>query len=518
MALFVSALTVLTFLVQGYHPFAEDGGLYLAGVKRVLSPTMYPYESGFVLGHLRFSIFAPTMAFAVRASGLRLETVLLLTYLATIWATLWSAWLLAERCFREWAPLGSLALLGTWLTLPVAGTSLMLMDPYVTARSISTPCILLAIYFVLLFLMGARQEGRYEPSSLLKAAGFLLLAALMHPLMAAYGFGSILALSAAFSRRRRTWLIATATLCCCAVAVAAVLRMVGQPESPAYRQVAMSRYYWFLGRWHWYEWMGLGGPMLILGFPAFVRERSEHNPARIALARMCITAGVASILVSLLFARPEASNLLIARLQPLRIFQIIYAIMILFVGAQLSIWLGKKKLRWAATFGVLATIMFFAERQTFPSSAHIELPSERQENAWVQAFEWIRNNTPKDALFALDSDYITQPGEDAQSFRAIAERSALPDYSKDGGEAAITPSLTTAWEAGQVLQAKLSERSDRDRIATLRPAGVSWVVLANRANTSLPCAYSNAAVKVCRLPGSSSPPNAAIRQTLEARR
>ena len=185
----------------------------------------------------------------------------------------------------------------------------------------------------------------------------------------------------------------------------------------------------------------------------------------------------------------------------LRVFQVIYVVMILFVGAQLSIWLGRRKLGWVITFGVLAAVMFFAERQTFPSSPHIELPSEHPNNSWMQAFEWIRTNTPNDALFALDSDYITKPGEDAQSFRAIAERSALPDYSKDGGEAAITPSLTNDWKAGQMLQSRLSERTDKDRLATLVPAGVNWVVLMNTANTSLPCAYANGAVKVCRLPG-----------------
>ena len=70
----------------------------------------------------------------------------------------------------------------------------------------------------------------------------------------------------------------------------------------------------------------------------------------------------------------------------------------------------------------------------------------------MQAFLWIRGNTPKDALFALDADYINAPGEDAQSFRAIAERSALPDYSKDGGEASIAPDLTAAWSIGQAAQ------------------------------------------------------------------
>jgi hypothetical protein len=514
----VSLLTALSFLVQGYHPYAEDGGLYLAGVKRVLSPTMYPHESGFVVGHLRFSVFAPFVALLVRLSSLRLEIVLLLLYLGATWATLWSAWLLAGQCFRGRARLGSVALLATWLTLPIAGTSLMLMDPYVTARSISTPSTLFALYYAVVFLLRLREDSEYDVPALLKAGLFLAIAALMHPLMAAYGFGSILALAAGSVPRRRTWLAATAALTAGSILAAMILQLVEPPEPVEYRQVAMSRYYWFLAQWHWYEWVGIAGPLIILAFAAFTRQRSGDNPGRVALARMCITAGTASVVVALLFARPDSASLIVARLQPLRIFQIIYTVMILFVGAQLSLWLGRKKLQWAATFGVLATIMFFAECQTFPSSRHIELPSEQQKNSWVQAFEWIRNNTPKDDLFALDSDYITKPGEDAQSFRAIAERSALPDYSKDGGEAAITPSLTSAWKMGQTLQFRLSERSDQDRIATLAPAGVDWMVLTKDANTSLPCAYANGAVKVCHLPAQPLRNRVIRGSVLEARR
>jgi hypothetical protein len=505
----VTALTVVALLIHGYHPFAEDGGLYLAGIKRVLEPGMYPLESGFVLGHLRFSVFAPVLALVVRISGAKLETILLLLYLGAIWTTLWAGWLIARRCFQGRGRVGAVALLATWLTMPIAGTSLMLMDPYVTARSISTPCTMLALVYAFDFLSQWHRYGELDREAMAKLGIALAIAALMHPLMAAYGFGCVLALGVAVTRRRRTWLIGMAALCVSAIAVATILRMVGQPESESYRQVAMSRYYWFLKEWHWYEWIGLAGPLVILGYTAFGLRRKNHSPAQIALARMCIVAGTAAGLVALIFARPDATNLLVARLQPLRVFQIIYIVMILFVGAQLTTWFGDKKLLRTITFAALAAIMFTAERETFPSSAHIELPMERQNNEWVQAFEWIRNNTPKGALFALDADYITKPGEDAQSFRAIAERSVLPDYSKDGGEAAITPSLADSWKAGQFLQSRLSERTDGDRIASLKPAGVNWVVLSRKAVTAFRCDYANAAVKVCRLPANDAGKNVA---------
>jgi hypothetical protein len=100
----------------------------------------------------------------------------------------------------------------------------------------------------------------------------------------------------------------------------------------------------------------------------------------------------------------------------------------------------------------------------------------------------------------MDAQYITQPGEDAQSFRAIAERSVLPDFSKDGGVVTNKPELATEWLRGQEAQARLGTEPDARRIAVLRPLGVTWVVLEREAVTAFACAYANEAVKVCRLP------------------
>src|SRR5208283_6242748 len=153
---------------------------------------------------------------------------------------------------------------------------------------------------------------------------------------------------------------------------------------------------------------------------------------------------------------------------------------------------------WTATMLLLGGTMFCAVRTAFPNSNHLELPGIATHNQWVQAFLWIRANTPKDALFALDADYINSRGEDAQCFRAISQRSALADYSKDGGEASIAPELTAEWVRGQAAQNHLSAPSttDSERMSALRPLGVTWLVLESGASTRFECAYSNPAVKV----------------------
>ena len=76
----------------------------------------------------------------------------------------------------------------------------------------------------------------------------------------------------------------------------------------------------------------------------------------------------------------------------------------------------------------------------------------------------------------------------------------LPDFSKDGGVVTNKPELAAAWLQGQIAQKELSAKPDVERIAALRPLGVSWVVLEREALTGFVCGYANEAVKVCRLP------------------
>jgi hypothetical protein len=233
------------------------------------------------------------------------------------------------------------------------------------------------------------------------------------------------------------------------------------------------------------------------------RTGEEASDVPHALARMALAVGTTSWLIAVLFARAAAPTHLIARLQPLRAFQIVYLVLILALGATLGERLLRRiPWRWAAAILLLGGIMFTAQRSAFPNSNHLELPGIAPQNHWSQAFLWARDHTPKDALFALDADYINAPGEDAQCFRAIAQRSALPDYSKDGGEASIAPELTAEWVRGQAAQQSLSApaTTDAQRLSTLHSLGVSWVMLQSSATTGFDCPYSNSAVKVCRLP------------------
>ncbi len=449
--------------------------------------------------HLRFSLFAPAIAALVRLSHLNVAMVLLLLHVASIWVTLYAAWRLAGLCYAERGQrMGALSLLAVWLALPVAGTSLVLVDPYMTARSLSTPCTLLALLGVLEASLGTTVTQRRWGAVL--CCGALLAAGLFHPLMAAYALGSVLVLYCLLMPNRLLRLWGTAGLCLTALAVAAVVQFSAPAETPEYVRIVMTRPYWFLQDWAWYEQFGLLAPMLILEMIAFKR-RSEEDAARSALTRMGIAVGCTAVVVSLLFAREGLDTHLVARLQPLRMFQIVYLLMILVTGAALADRILRKSVwRWVTAFSLLSGIMLYVGHSTFPHSAHLELPWRQPANGWEQAFLWVSRHTPKDALFALDAHYITLPEEDAQCFRALAERSMLPDYSKDGGEASITPDLTAAWLVGEKAQLELNTEPDAARIARLKPLGVTWVLLDASSRTRLQCDYANSAAKVCRLP------------------
>src|SRR5206468_3305679 len=102
-----------------------------------------------------------------------------------------------------------------------------------------------------------------------------------------------------------------------------------------------------------------------------------------------------------------------------------------------------------------------------------------------------------DAVFVLPLDYMHLEGEDAQGFRAIAERSTLGTMHDNGG-VSMFPEMADEWDAQ--VQAQRGWRNfraeDYRRLKTRY--GVSWVVLQRGDGAGLTCPYSNAAVQVCR--------------------
>ncbi|MFZ0687967.1 MAG: DUF6798 domain-containing protein [Terriglobales bacterium] len=469
-------ITLAAFLVQGYHPGVEDDGVYLAAIKRDLNPSLYPHDADFFRVQLQATIFDKLIAGSIRLTHLPTAWIVLLWQLMSIALILWGCLRIARRVFVEphaqWAAVATVAAL---LTLPVSGSALYLDDQYLHPRALATAAILAAIVAVL--------DNRR-----LLAGSLLAVAFVIHPLMASFGISYCIFLG---------WRLEKPPL----LSAAAVLPLhwIFEPTSPAWRQAAITRDYYFLSRWHWYEWLGVFAPLCLLwAIYRMARNRGSAVLARVAVRLVCF--GVFQLAVAVAIMLPSSLDRL-KPFQPMRFLHLLYLVFFLIAGGLI----GQKMLRrhayrWVLLFVPLSLGMFWAQRATFPDTPHIEWPGAKPANSWVEAFNWIRLNTPPDALFALDPYYMKLPGEDFHSFRALAERSALADYVKDPSVATQVPSLAVRWKQEVDAQKNWTEFQAEDFAHLNTSSGVNWVVLALPAAKGLNCPYFNSRVLVCQLP------------------
>ena len=409
-------LTSGALMVHGYHPGAEDAEIYLPGIEKILRPDLFSFNDQFFQSHAHMTLFPDLIAASVRISHLSLEFVVFLWQLVAMFLLLLAAWELSGKCFKgQKARWTGVALLAALFTLPVAGTGLYIMDQYVNPRNLTAFAGIVAVVGVL--------DRKYVRAGLL-----LLFAVAIHPLMPAFVVFYTLLL--VWMRRRHFDAIGFASIL--------PLSFLFQSTSPAYHQVATSHSPHYFLCWQWYEVLGALAPLGILwGFSRIARSRYMWNVdlicrTFIVYGAICIVAAV------ILAASPRFETL--ARVQPMRSLYLLYIVMILLAGGFVGEHLLKSYVwRWLALFLPLCLGMFYAQRQLFPASAHIEWPGATPRNPWVQAFQWIRNNTPVDAVFALDPAHMKIPGEDSNGFRAISERSMLADAVKDSGAVTMFP-------------------------------------------------------------------------------
>jgi hypothetical protein len=265
--------------------------------------------------------------------------------------------------------------------------------------------------------------------------------------------------------------------------------------SDAYREAALSRSYYFLANWRWFEVVGLIAPLVLMAFAAKICG------LRSTVGKLCaasVLVGSAACLSSLLFVHPSHPDLLM-RLQVLRSFHIIYAIGLIMIGGfVLHLFKGRSAFIAAALFLAALAATCYGDHLAYRASALIEWPGKPPANPWEQAFLWIRTHTPQNAVFAADASALDSKGEDEQGFRALSERSTLND-NKDEGVASLFPADAAVWRKRRNAELGLNQENDQERMERLRPYGVTWILLPPAARTSLNCPYRNSVVAVCRL-------------------
>jgi hypothetical protein len=268
--------------------------------------------------------------------------------------------------------------------------------------------------------------------------------------------------------------------------------------TPAYHQAALRHDFHYVVKWTWYQWVGIFGPLVALLYIGRVaRAQRMENAALVCRALVpLVLVSLAGALILDIPARFEA----LARFQPLRSLHLTYVLLFILVGGMLGQFVLKRSVaRWLLLFVPLCAGLWAVQLQDFPASAHIEWPGVRNGNAWVQAFEWIRDNTPREAYFALNPLHMDIPAEDVHGFRAIAERGMLADVVKDSGAVSMFPGLADEWWEQVSAQEKWNtfQAADFERLKTRY--GVDWVVVQQPGVAGLDCLYQNSAVQVCQV-------------------
>lgn len=485
----LAGLTLAAILVMGYHPGLEDDSFYLAAIKAHLNPALFAHDSAFFRVQFEATIFDKLIALSARLLPLPLPWTILLWQFGAIFLVLLGCYRIACRCFTDpaahWAAVSIIAAL---LSMPLPGIAILLGDQYLHPRTLATALILSAIVGVL------------DRKSWI-AAILLLLAFSIHAIAACFGISFCVFLTwsmrrAAFQPARSAFLLLP-------------LGWLFEPASDAWRQAAATRGFYFLASWHWYEWFGVLAPLILL-FAFFASPRCRTLPVTSSALRPLVLStllfGFFQMCAGLLIMLPPS----LARLrpfEPMRYLHLLYLLFFLIAGGLCGAYLLDRRLyRWLLLFLPLGAGMFYAQRQMYYASPHLELPFVASRTPWLRAFDWVRQYTPIDGYFALDPHYETLPAEDYHGFRALAERSALADYEKDAGMAARVPSLAPRWlrEVTALNGWRSFQSSDFQRLH--QQFGVTWVLLSradrqfsNPDRAIMICPYANEDVKVCRL-------------------
>ena len=480
-------MTIAALFVHGYHPYVEDAEIYLPGIEHILNRQLFPMGQEFFASHADLTLFPNLIALSARITHLPLDVVLFLWHVASVFLLLLGCWQLASLCFSSerarWAAVGMIAAL---LTVPVAGTALYITDQYLNPRNLAA--------FASVFAVARTLEGKYVRASL-----WLVFAGLVHPMMWAYSFSFcvLLVVMRRFEPGRGTQLTSEN------VAIVSSCLLLQFPLNPkttfAYGEAARRHAYHYIQKWAWYEILGLVAPIaLFWWFARIAQQKNWKNVQR--LSRAFIIYDIVYIIAALIIDLPVRFETL-ARFQPLRSLHLLYMVMLVIAGGMLGEFVLKSRAwRWLALFLPLSAGMFLAQRALFPASAVVEWPGVAPKNPWAQAFLWIRENTPVNAIFALDPDYMHIHGEEEIGFRCLAQRSRMADDVKDNGVVSMFPQLGEEWWA-QVQAQRPWKNFTLQSLEQLREQyGVNWIVTEQPGVAGLECPYQNPSVRVCRLP------------------
>jgi hypothetical protein len=486
-------LVGMSVAIHGYHYGIEDEAIYLPAIKAHTNPMLYPHDAIFFQPQTRPTLFDDLVAATAGALRAPVDATVFGYYLGTLLVFYLGLWALAARLFPGLrGRLGGVLLIGALLTMPVAGTCIFLVDQHLHARTLATGLILLAAS-----LVARRLENEPLRARDYALAGLLLAcAAVLHVQMAFYGALFLAALL--LPRRPLTgWVVLLAGAA--VVLLGAVLMAKGGPE---WQEASRTRTQHYLLRWEWYEWLGAVAPSFLLwGMARMTRRRGWRAASELA-ERTALFAAAGFVAGCVITIPPQLERL--TPFQPLRMLHLTYIVMILLAGGLLAEMVLKGRLwRWALLLMPIAAGMSFAQFESFPSSHHIEWPGRSTGNDWVEAFNWVKANTPVDAYFVLDPHYMSSAGEDYHGFRGLAERGQMADWDKDPGVVLLFPEVAPRWSREVHALDRWKDFTVEDFHRLRERFGVGWTVVAmDRAPQGIAlsdCVWHNRTVMVCKV-------------------
>jgi hypothetical protein len=467
---------MLALAVHGYHLGVEDSAIYLPAIKQHLNPALYPFNSEFFLIQTDPMLFDELVARSIKVTHLSFDWAIFIWHVLTVFAFLWATLRLGRICFAEpTAQWSAVLMITALLTMPIAGTKLLLFDQYLHPRSISSVTILLAAADVL--------QRRYW-----RAVLWLLPTFLVHPLMAFLAAVWLVFLA---------WMPEKKPLGHAAMLALPFAKWF-QPTSPAWREAMDTRdHYFIIENWAWYEWLGTLAPLAMLyAFSKFAERTGNRMVARLSMRTALF--GVLFLIAAVMLEVPVFVRL--APTQPMRSLHFAYYVMLLLAGGFLGQYvLRQRAWRWVALYLPVCVGLYVPQRALFAGGEHLEFPWAEPRNPWVQAFNWVRQNTSPEAIFALPPYAMEQPAEDSHGFRALAERSMLADHTKDAGLSVFSVELANRWH-DQVHSMDGWEKFSASDFRRLQDKyNVTWVIVARNHPAALDCPFQNEAVRVCRL-------------------
>jgi hypothetical protein len=278
-ALAALALTLAALWLFGrrYGGIKQDATIYLAQGLRRLDPGLFDKDLFFAYGSQDAftafpALYAPLIQFLGIGGAAQLVTV------AGQIAFVAASWALVRRIVPGPARWWSLALLASISGYYGGVGVIRLAEPFATARSLAEPMVLVA----LACLLGARHR---------MAVAMLVLAMMLHPLVAAPGF-AIFFLWHAWERRRLLWLVPVA-LASAAILAAAwpghIVRL-----DPSWAAVVAERSpHLFLLQWRMADWSRFVWGLCVIGMAVRYLDASARRLA-FAVAAIAVTGLAAS--------------------------------------------------------------------------------------------------------------------------------------------------------------------------------------------------------------------------------